>query len=273
MTGSGILKKILGGTALAWTLWSAPASAGRGIVIDEPPLLDVPICPLGSQVCDGFTLGVGARYATAYVYAQGVISFDQRLPMDASVAGGAASLASGTWFAPGLADISYQARALYSETANGTGVLINFYEPGVEIIPTIDDDDPGGPQAGTVPVFQFQLFPTGPGYSSMTVAFGYGLGPADGALIGYSAQGGTDSVINRNGLKVGADPDDTDFVIDLGGYAPDGSLPVPGKFALQYDDAVPEPGTWAMMMAGLGLTASALRRRSRKPPLAMDCRT
>lgn len=85
-----------------------------------------------------------------------------------------------------------------------------------------------------------------------------GVGSSCGGL--YSATSyvstGDGSRVGRNGCT-GAD---NSMNIDANGVATHSLAPV-----IHFDTAVPEPGTWAMMLVGLGLVGSSQRRRPHRP--------
>ncbi|MFQ3596080.1 MAG: PEPxxWA-CTERM sorting domain-containing protein [Sphingomonadaceae bacterium] len=88
-----------------------------------------------------------------------------------------------------------------------------------------------------------------PAFSTAVVS-PFDIGIANGIFIDFTPGG------EFFGLTLGnIDGDAGDFLIGLGSLQPG------DKFALVLLGIVPEPGTWAMMIAGFGLVGGAMRRR------------
>jgi hypothetical protein len=173
---------------------------------------------------------------------------------------------------------------------------VSALPPGVPITEEIFDDpateeiDESRP--ATLPVMQLQMFRSSdkypnfnpysfagdPDWEDLTIGFGYNgsFSPDKGALIGFSAQGASQSVFNNKGLSVPK----SNFLVTLPGmeFEPEvidesGEVIVPERFfyptanadfrIVRDKVAVPEPATWAMMILGFGLLGGAARKRSR----------
>ena len=231
---------------------ASPASAQRGIDIDNPgsPLLIV--CTLG-QACAGNSLSsindafyssatVGAetvRYfgnKQVFIYNEGVVSFDNELPTGltgASVVGGLASLGSGDWFAPGLSN------TLAFAFNNGLGKIRVQWGAALDSLDFSFAIQRRNLVSNPTPFVQFGYSGDPPGYPPGLVT-GYNYTPFSGVISGTNPNDG-----------VNAPYDETLAGFDLR-YA--GS-------SLATTTVVPEPGTWALMILGFGLAGAALRRR------------
>jgi hypothetical protein len=264
---------------------AGPASAGRGIQADfsGTPAIDSGFtCTLG-QACAGYDLPISSSYFKTYsgplgdvgyfrdfadpfvapkiyFYKEGVIAFDDQLPLTASVSGGLASLGNGNWFAPGFG----AATDMYAfEDPNGQFRVNWGPNNGALDFP----GDPEGcqlqlgecnePPTYIVPLFQLvisdEFTVQDEAFNSVpTIGFGYSTTTLQNRVSGYNYAPFT------GGLP-GPNPNDaaTDF-FDLR-YG--GSLNAGGT------GAVPEPGVWAMMILGFGLAGAAMRRRRAAGPV------
>ena len=129
-------------------------------------------------------------------------------------------------------------------------------------ISSIDLDRFGGPfvpPGGLAPVFRFRLFdnPGGaPGVGTGTpldfVDVTGLLNPSKTSLLFSTAIGGLDASASTDGNVI--------FQIDLlsGGYAAFDNIVIS---AADVTAGLPEPESWALLIAGFGLTGAALRRR------------
>jgi hypothetical protein len=283
--------------ALGGLLALTPANAQRGIAIDQPPLFDANVCTLGSPACSGFLLRAAHtnRIRPMYVYAEGIVSFGAPLSASASLAGGPSTFGDVAWFAPGFGTTRYQARVSFTDNGLGPQPLVGFFAPGVPITEEIFDDpatEEDESRPATLPVMQLQMFRSSdkypdfnpysfagdPDWEDLTIGFGYNgsFSPDKGALIGFSAQGASQSASNNKGLSVPK----SNFLVTLPGmeFEPEvvdesGEVIVPERFFYPTAVAdfriirdkvdVPEPATWAMMILGFGLLGGAARKRSR----------
>lgn len=252
-------------TALALAGSGTTAWAGHGTQIDEP--VSAGTCDLGATSCEGVNIGSSGLYRTAYLYREGIVSIDALLPATAT-SNDVASLGSGLWFAPGFSDgllwdVSAYRRFGFDETPDAWG--FNFWVAGT---PQTDEDGfPWEPDMqvflGSGTGFFADRTTDSGGWDGAQAAFGYlrsGL-VADGALIGFGWNGVVQTVRNADGLLVGPNPSDTDFdsTADIAG--PNGPT-APTRFTPLYATApVPEPASWAMLIAGFAGVGAALRRR------------
>lgn len=278
----------------AFTL-AGSAIAGRTIQVDIAH--PVPICALGSSDCQGVDVSGVLPFSTAYVYAQGIVSFDSRLPEGANI-GDVGSLGGGSWFTPGFSETAnYQASLAISYVPDFDSpptYLLSFYEPGVPVYG--DPDDPENPIPPAFPLFQIQLFSSLDYYAETGVGFNYRVDPTPGALIGFNHMGVTQAVSNSDGLLVGPDGADSDFVTYFNRLIPGEQTPVydddgnviyyqggedtytkPSLFEPRYAEIepplpseTPEPAEWAMLILGFGCVGGALRRHGggRQPAAA-----
>ncbi|HEY1124269.1 MAG TPA: PEPxxWA-CTERM sorting domain-containing protein [Sphingobium sp.] len=132
-------------------------------------------------------------------------------------------------------------------------------------ISSIDLDRWGGPftvDNVSVPIFRFSLFdnPTGlPGLGSGALLDSFdvtGLASHRNTFVWSEALGGLNAANSTNGNVI--------LRIDLlqGGYAAIDNLKIVASDVKGQVGGVPEPASWAMMIAGFGLAGSVLRRRS-----------
>ena len=262
---------------------ASPAVAGRGTQIDV--LVSSGTCSFGATTCTPVDIsGSGGPFQQAYIYQEGVVSINGMLPTTA-VPGDPSTFGSGIWFTPGIIPgTTYTVDAYRSLAFDTTPVSwgLNFFAAGSPLF-----DEFGS----TLPPDMQVLLSSGTGtYSanqtwdgiSAVLAYSSTYVPPENALIGFSwGDGATQLVSNANGLLVGPQPSDTDFVSTAGIYQPGGvtfdaqgnpiitdpSLSSPTRFTPLYAGialgAVPEPGTWAMMLMGFGLIGLTLRRKPR----------
>lgn len=266
MPVSEFLKRVaFSGSLVIAMLAGAPAFAGRPIVVDRFPQV-LSICALGDQNCSGNDITrLGSPFSTLYLYDQGIISFDQPLPETATV-GDLNSLGTGNFFAPAFSPTHYQTLGVYTDSTFpglGLGLAVNFYPEGITVVPPTEEDP------GTIPLFQFQFGPLEDYYAATSMGFAYSGDVTPNALIAFNVFGTSDSVVNRNGLRLGQDPNDSDFTVNLFGYVGQG-ITVQDLFAPTYNQlpGVPEPSRWAMMLLGFGFIGAALRSVRRSPALA-----
>lgn len=246
-------------------LSSAPAAAQRGVVIDIPANSNaLGDCGTG---CKTLSLGtLGTRVSSVRIYANGSISF-------------VGDNYANTFFIA-QSDTSYTIMSGYTGGLGGIPRtdLISFFDPSRDL--TKD----------SLANFQIQFTNAGPGQAgnNLEVAFAY-LSPFQftgnqvpaGAKIGFTSTGlgVTNSVAgnpleniitNGNGLLLGREAGDSQFSFILG-TRPDSlfretiALLPGGVFQPRYGVAasVPEPSSWAMMLAGFGLIGGQLRKRRR----------
>ena len=202
-----------------------------------------------------------------------------------------ASLGSGLWFAPGFSEgatyilSAYKSIASYDRPA-AWGFNFTHTAQANPFVPTFQVflssatgfyADPNAHYSGN--------------WNGVSAALGYlyptSLDPAPAlpranALIGFGWGGAsTQTVRYADGLLVGPNPSDTDFVSTAGTYIPGGitfdkdgkpiitepSNTKPTRFTPLYATAaVPEPASWALIIAGFAAVGAALRRRPRQAP-------
>lgn len=139
-------------------------------------------------------------------------------------------------------------------------------------ISSIDLDRWGGPftvDNVSVPIFRFSLFdnPTGaPGLGSGTLLDSFdvtGLASHRNTFVWSEALGGLNAANSTNGKVI--------LRIDLlqGGYAAIDNLKIVASDVKGQVGGVPEPASWAMMIAGFGLLGGVLRgHTARRAPVA-----
>lgn len=88
-----------------------------------------------------------------------------------------------------------------------------------------------------------------------------GIAPGDSGGPGFI--NGRLASVNSYGLTFGNDFGDVDLYLDSSWGEYSGFVPIylHGDWIREIQAAVPEPATWAMLIAGFGMTGSALRRR------------
>ena len=256
--------------------FAGPAMAGRGIQADASGTPAIPNagCTLGTS-CTGYDLPVVVndfgdefyRSATSgadhveyfnnrqiFFYKEGVVSFDQELPLTASVAGGLASLGNGDWFA-----VSFGAATdmFAFEDPNGQFRVNWGPNQGVVLQEGVNCDafgfceiDPIIQDAAFQLLIQSYFFSNSEtprvdyryldGVTPANVVSGFNYTPYVG---GYSGPNPNDTATDYIDLRFG------------------GSRNAGGATA-----AVPEPGVWALMILGFGLAGAAVRRRRAAGP-------
>lgn len=258
-------------------LAASPANAGRGTQIDNRGGL-VTACQLGSTSCTGIDVSNSGLFRTAYVYREGIVSFDRLLPAgvtstDLSTFGGV------SFFSAGFLDTADYKTALFKSTGSGgftSGYLFSFYRQG-DVVST-PGRFPGDPPSFNAPYLQVQLRAIGPlatdgSFNGIELGAGYGPNGAEplaNALIGFSVSGVTQTVRNAGGLLIGPDKGDSDiftrttFIPGTFGSPPSWSAPT--NFTPLYGPVpgLPEPSVWMTLVLGIGAIGGAMRRATRR---------
>lgn len=293
--------------AVLWVLTAiglaaSPAIAGRGTQIDVASgTAPLSTCSLGSTSCSGIDVSNSGLFSTAYVYREGIVSFDQLLPVGATSTN-LASLGSVSYFTAGFSDNANYTANLFKRTGpvamgftSTSAYGFNFYKTGDPLFKTnlatgqLDVNFPN------VPYLQVLLSSVGfvltpdKKFDGVQLAAGYGFNGAEplaDALIGFSILGVTQTVRNADGLLIGADVSDSNIVtrttlnpgspggvpivVDgvLKGFTPfvPASFSAPTQFTPLFAQisAVPEPSTWMMLITGFGLVGGVFRRKKRR---------
>jgi len=262
-----LLALILGG--------SSPALAGRGTQIDAPIPGSGP-CTLGSTCNNYVDISASGIFTRAYIYEQGIVSIDALLPTNWDPSN-PSTYGSGIWFTPGYSPGTiYQVNAYFDVGFGPDGTPpswgFNFFTLGS---PVVDPDT----DSALAPHMQV-LLSSGSGtfldpaddqsgWDGVSAVLAYlpGFDPPADAWIGFNWGGGaTQLVRNADGLLVGPQQTDTDFVSTSGIAQAGGGVSPPTQFVPLHANggtgAVPEPGTWAMMLLGFGFIGWTLRRQS-----------
>jgi hypothetical protein len=220
-------------------------------------------------------------FSSAYIYQEGIVSIDALLPTGFNIAD-PSTYGGVIFFTPGYDPIggaTYFVSAYFASSA-GSGEPprwgFNFFTSETErddvLFPDMqvllgagsgtqdpEDLDSGWIGATAELTYRPAFFP--PDFDP----------PAD-AYIGFSwgSEQLTQLVQNSNGLLVGPQPTDTNFVSTAD--VSDGTVTAATRFTPLYatvpPGSVPEPDTWVMLLTGFGLIGLALRRRSVKIALA-----
>lgn len=220
--------RALVGAGLAMA-YATPALAGRGTQIDI--LFGAPACYLGAASCDGIDISASGLFQTAYIYREGIVSFDSLLPAGAGE-GDIDSLGGGTWFTPGFASGANYQVSLYLQYGWTPGFGFNFYTQ--DQLPfgrgddenTPDEDETVFPDFPVMQVFfgasagQYAVVDGNYEFEESVAIMGYGAGfrPAEGSLIGFNVPGGRQAVQVTSNLRVGDRPSDSDFLTVWGRY-------------------------------------------------------
>ncbi|HEY8004255.1 MAG TPA: PEPxxWA-CTERM sorting domain-containing protein [Phenylobacterium sp.] len=235
---------------------AGPAMAGgRPIQSDDPatPALSFTPCTLGVTGC----AGIGAyspefvgRFSdtgdtTLYIYKEGVVSVGAELPDGASVAGGTASLGTGTWFAPSFG-APIDVTAFNDPVAPGQ-FRINWSNGGDTL---------------------FQFFILDDAFDDPTTAvIGLNGDVQPGSVIAYNYTP-VDWVPPDGFTPPSIDPNTDPIFLDVPSSFNTG-LPGPSDPGSTGTGSVtPEPASWALMLVGFGALGAALRRRRRTTALA-----
>ena len=237
--------------AVACGLLTTPAIAGRGTQVDVPS--GGSACSLGSTSCLGVDVRGSGLFSTAYIYKEGIVSFDALLPVGAT-SSDLSSLGGVSYFAAGFSDSANYVVNAFKRIGTDDdfgyhgfeAYTFNFYNQGD---PLYDSD----PETGEIfysspfaPPLQVQLFALEPFlthdqlFDGVGLAAGYGFGgakPLPGALVGFQVGGVKQLVPNTGGLLIGAGIADTDVFTQTRfdpGHPPEPLLDDDGNF--QFDD-------------------------------------
>jgi hypothetical protein len=255
----------------ALTVASAPAQARRVAVDDGQPVLDLGYCVLGASEstipCNGQALGFKLRLATgtfetAFVYDDGLVSIGRKVSESYSDYSGYTPFAD-----------------YYAAAADGTLLLAPSLSPArsnFEIrYSNIIASPPG---TFTVEWSEYSTRNnTGRGYdlclgcakNTLTIV----SNPDGGATVTYRWE--NDMIFNdfnyynnghqMFGSSVAGQPDLQLLYTVEDRFGLPTPIPVPTySFTILGVGAVPEPATWAMMIAGFGLVGASMRRRERR---------
>ena len=217
---SGIVRLLAAG---ACALLTSPAMAGRGTQVDVP--FGGAACSLGSSSCSGVEIWASGKYTTAYIYREGIISFDALLPVGAS-SSDLSSLGSGDYLAVGFSDAANYVTSAFRRVGTDAdfgyhgfdAYTFNFYNQGD---PLFDSDPDTGEifySSPFAPSLQGQIFSLSPFltpdqlFDGLGLAAGYGGGvkPLAGSYVGFQVGGTRQMVKNTGGLLIGSGAGDTD---------------------------------------------------------------
>jgi len=239
-------------TAAALTTWiglAGAAHADRGYAQDNGATAgSLGACTLGSA-CSGIPLSAatfGAYFIPnrMYVYHEGVVSFGAPLPLTASVHGGTSSLGDGDWFAPSFGpalDV-----VTYNDIADR--YRIDF---GVGLV-TVPANCTGSCTALATNAahrqFEFEIpFPF-----NGEIFFNGHLGDGSGRVEAFHFV---------HAPPFGPPP--APIVFDPGSHPDEFQLGQYGTYSLNANIGLPEPGAWALMLAGFGAVGAVMRCRRR----------
>jgi hypothetical protein len=224
---------VIGGASVQFCTLGQPCSFGLSLAFTAAESFALP-------------LNDGTFYDTVYIYREGVIGLGRALPTGATL--GDLSTLGYAFVAPAFSSFSGLDVRVTFQYSGGTDhgllgyenddVLVDWY---VGTPPTV----PGGPETdrGEFQVkFHTDQFGTGRG-GPVQVAYG-------GPQFGDPNPGS----LGLSWLGTGA-PSDALMGSNFAGSGPDPRPP---------SDGVPEPGTWAMAVIGLGLAGGALRVTRRR---------
>lgn len=229
------------------------SAAARRVATDDPwPMPEVGACVLDTGIategCNpislGFTVRIGGQnYNSIYLYDDGLISFGSTVanPLSNTVDGfGTPVIAAGLSRIEVFDFPPYVTNQFSEQVLGNPGeLLLGWYEGEIEFIGGVDPDDPfvllPGSYAQVVNTGYYRLLklePLEPGRARATI-FTSGFG----APLGYSL--GNVSLALEEPLQ-------DDYVFEFGERIVAG---------------IPEPASWALMIAGFGLVGFAARRR------------
>lgn len=262
-------------------LIGTPAVAGRGTQVDVGA--GGAACYLGSTSCTGVEVWASGIFTTAYIYKEGIVSFDGLLPVGAT-SSDLSSLGSGNYLAVGFSDSANYGTSAFKRIGTDeaghigfTAYAFNFYNQGEPRYAF--DPDTGEFLYSFAPALQGQLFSLSNSLDeNLLFAGGVGLAagyrpgekPLPDSFVGFQLNGVQQMVKNSNGLLIGSAPTDTD-VFTQTYYNPGYSDVAPSwsaatRFTPLYGAApipagVPEPSQWTILMLGFGVVGGLMRRR------------